>query len=65
MLGASVSNADVMSVSEPENLPKGVTKVPVRGVKRGRSRVEVKLSDGTTAIAHYLVLPPLHTQVSD
>jgi hypothetical protein len=39
-------------------------RIGVRGTARGRSRLEVSLSDGTTAVAHYLVLPPLPTQVA-
>ena len=46
------------------HLASGVVKVPVQGLRRGRCRVEVQLSDGSSALAHYLVLPPLPTQIS-
>jgi hypothetical protein len=40
-----------------------VCAVSVRGLRRGRSRVSIALSDGSTATASYIILPPLNAQV--
>lgn len=53
----------VGSVAPP--LPSGATRISVGGLRRGRSRLEVRLTDGTVAVAHYLVLPPLPHQIAN
>jgi hypothetical protein len=38
--------------------------VSIKALARGRSRVSVLFDDGTTAVAHYNVLPDFHEQIS-
>jgi hypothetical protein len=38
--------------------------ISVRGLARGRSRVQVGFSDGSEAVLHYTVLPPFHSQIA-
>lgn len=56
--------AAVLSASSPVTLPSGYIRVPLTGLSRGRARVTLNFSDGTSACAHYYVLPPLDTLVS-
>ena len=42
----------------------GRWRVALRGIARGRARVSVRFGDGSAAVAHYVVLPPLPTQIS-
>ena len=69
--GATASNASCLHVGAPVTAvatteshgANHTVRIPVRGLARGRSRVEVALSDGSSVVAHYLVLPPLPTQI--
>ena len=64
--GASSSDPAVLKAGTPTArgaLRGGVIAVPVVPVSPGRARIEIGFSDGTTAVAHYLVLPPLPQQV--
>ena len=64
VVGAAASNESILTVGAPRApLACGAVAVPVRGITRGRSRLEVTLSDGSVAVAHYLVLPPLPSQI--
>ena len=62
--GATSSDREIMHVGTPSpSSAAASTRIPVRGLARGRARVEVHFSDGSTAAAHYLVLPPLTKQI--
>ena len=58
------SSPDTLHVGALSKLQDGSYRIAVRGLLRGRSRLEVTLSDGSIAVAHYLVLPPLPVQIS-
>ena len=63
VVNVSVSDGSVL---QARVLPRGSSTdavIHINGLQRGRSRVQVLLSDGTQAVAHYLVLPPFPTQV--
>lgn len=65
--GAVASDAATLRVGAP--LPPlaasgAVVRISLVGLRRGRARVVVTMSDGSTAVAHYLVLPPLPSQVA-
>ena len=63
--GVVSSAPSVLTAGTPYKLPtSNVYRIPVNGASRGRSRLEVTLSDGTIAVAHYLVLPSLPLQIT-
>ena len=51
-------------VSQVDMSSSNISVVRVIGKKRGRARVAIAYTDGTVSVAHYYVLPPLHTQVN-
>ena len=60
--GAISSNTDILNVSCGTSIGSTAV-VHVHPFTRGRARVSVQMSDGTSAVAHYLVLPPFTQQV--
>ena len=66
-LRATSSDAAALRAAPPVPLPGagGTTfAVPLVPLRRGRARVSVALSDGSEAVAHFAVLPPLPAQVA-
>ena len=61
---AKSSDGGILRAEPPEPpLASGSIRIPLSGLARGRARVVVSLSDGSSAVAHYLVVPPLPTQI--
>ena len=63
---ASVASepATVLGLGEPAALPSaGLYQVPITPLAIGRARLLVRFSDGSEAVAHYRVVPPLSAQV--
>lgn len=62
-LGETVSSVTAsglhLTVSAPRNSRGGGVEVAMTGQSHGRSRVSVRFTDGTEAVAHYYVLPSL------
>lgn len=66
--GAMVANARssdpaILAVSKV-TVAGGVTTIALLPASRGRARISVVFSDGTEAVAHYMVLPPFPAQVA-
>ncbi|KAK3287799.1 hypothetical protein CYMTET_4709 [Cymbomonas tetramitiformis] len=53
-----------LALTRTSPTPGGFDAFTVAASGRGRARVRVSFSDGTSAIAHYYVLPPLSQQVA-
>ena len=67
VLGATSSDTAVLAVggAAPGGTGGGAwTVFPLRGIARGRARLSVTFSDGSTAAAHYRVTPPLRAQTA-
>ena len=64
VIGASSSDPAVLKAGKPTvSSSSGVAVVAVTPVSPGRARIAVRFNDGTSAVAHYLVLPSLPQQV--
>lgn len=59
----SSSNAVLSVIGSPKRANGTWWYVMVKPVARGRARITVKMADGSSAVAHYIVLPPLPEQI--
>lgn len=62
---ATVTPAGALTLGAPVSIgSKGYWSIATRGVKHGRARLTLTYSDGSTHVASYFVLPPLHEHVT-